>query len=267
MLKNRIDKAQDAYRNKDIKASKKAHTEEAISYHMEKHTKEKGKYLGDIVYGALDGIVTMFAIVSGVEGARLSTSVILILGFAKLFADAVSMAFGNFLSTKSEMDYIKKEREREEWEIDNVPEGEIAEIREIYRRRGFKGKDLEKAVKIVTSDKKVWTDTMMLHELGLVESDKTPVKSSMATFVAFILAGFIPLLTFVLGLFIPFFAANTFLISIILTGCVLFFVGALRSIVTGVNWLRSGLEMLIVGGLAAAVAYFIGFLLRGLSPG
>ena len=259
----RIEKAQNAYSKKDIEASKKAHTEKAIVEHLEKHTKEKGKYLKDVVFGASDGIVTTFAIVSGVEGAHLPSSVILLLGFAKVFADAISMAVGNYLSTKSEVEYIKKEREREEWEIEHLPEGEVEEIRQIYKKKGFKGKDLEKAVKIITSDKKIWTDTMMLHELGLVESDKTPVTSSIATFFSFIIVGVVPLIAFVLALFIPGLAANSFLLSIILTGITLFIIGALRSSVTGVKWLRSGLEMLVVGGLAAGVAYAIGFFLRG----
>ena len=262
--KTRIEKAQSAYSKKDIEASKEAHTKEAIVEHMEQHTKEKGKYLKDVVFGASDGIVTTFAIVSGVEGAHLPSSVILLLGFAKVFADAISMAVGNYISTKSEVEYIKKEREREEWEIEHVPEGEVEEIRQIYKKKGFQGKDLERAVKVVTSDKKVWTDTMMLHELGLVESDKTPVTSSIATFVAFIIAGIVPLIAFVLALFIPGLAANSFLLSIVLTGATLFIIGALRSSVTGISKLRSGLEMLLISGLAASVAYLIGYLLRGL---
>lgn len=265
MLKrNRIERAQSAYNKKDVESSKLAHTREAIQRAEEKHTKERGKYLGDFVYGALDGIVTTFAIVSGVQGARLSSSIVLILGFANLFADGVSMAVGNYLSKKSELDYIKREREREQWEVENVPEGEVEEIRQIYKKKGFKGKDLERAVKVITSNKEVWVDTMMFEELGLPDEDKTPVMSGAATFIAFVVAGFIPLLAFVLAIISPSLIANSFLISIILTGLTLFIVGALRSWVTGVNWIRSGFEMLLVGGIAASIAYYIGFLLRGL---
>ncbi len=265
MLKqNRIEKAQVAYSQKDIKESRKAHTKSAIKKHMEKHTKEKGKYLKDVVFGASDGIVTTFAIVSGVEGAHLPNSVILLLGFAKVFADAISMAVGNYLSTKSEIEYIERERERELWEIEHVPEGEIEEIRQIYKKKGFKGKDLEKIVKTITSDKKIWLDTMMMQELGLTEADKTPFTSSIATFIAFIIAGVIPLIAFVLALFIPELAANSFLLSIILTAVTLFIIGSLRSTVTGINKLRSGLEMLLISGLAATVAYAIGYLLSNL---
>jgi VIT1/CCC1 family predicted Fe2+/Mn2+ transporter len=72
----------------------------------------------DFVYGAIDGSVTTFAVVAGVVGAALSPSIILILGFANLFADGFSMAIGNYLGTKSQKEYIEKERKREEWEIE-----------------------------------------------------------------------------------------------------------------------------------------------------
>ncbi len=264
MPKSRIEKAQEAFKKQDINASKKAHTKEEISKHEEKH-KEGGRFLGDYVFGASDGIVTTFAIVSGVEGAHLSHSIVLILGSAKLLADAISMAVGNYLSTKSEVEYIQRERERERWEIENVPEGEVEEIREIYKKKGFKGKDLEKVVEVITSDKDVWLDTMMMQELGLTDADKTPIRSALATFFAFIFAGIIPLIAFILALFTPISnVINVFVLSIIMTGLTLFIVGALRSVTTGINWTKSGLEMLIVGGLAAGVAYGVGYFLQSL---
>jgi VIT1/CCC1 family predicted Fe2+/Mn2+ transporter len=179
-----------------------------------------------------------------------------------VFADAISMAIGNYLSTKSEVEYINKEREREEWEIEHIPEGEINEIREIYRKKGFKGKDLERVVEVITSDKKVWVDTMMMQELGLTEADKTPVKSGIATFIAFIISGCIPLIAFVLALFIPGLLNYSFLLSIILTASSLFVVGSMRSTITGTKWLISGIEMLLIGGLAAIVAYGVGYFLQ-----
>ena len=257
----RIKNAQDAYDKKDIESTKKAHTKNAIE-HSEKH--RTGKYLGDFVYGALDGIVTTFAVVSGVQGAQLSSSIILILGFANLIGDGVSMGVGNYLGTKSELDYIKKERKREEWEIENYPEGEKMEIRHIFHKKGFRGKDLDRVTEIVISDKKTWVDMMMTEELGLMEEEKTPVLSGIATFAAFLIAGFIPLLIFVLKLFIPSITINTFQTSIFLTGLALFVVGAMRSLVTKISWIRSGLEMLFIGGLTAVVAYGVGYFLRGL---
>jgi VIT1/CCC1 family predicted Fe2+/Mn2+ transporter len=264
MATPRLKKARSAYDKKDIEAIKDAHSVKAIRFAKEEHTKEKGKYLGDLVYGALDGMVTTFAVVSGVEGAKLSSTIVLILGFANLFGDGVSMALGNYLSTKSEQDYVKKERERESWEVDNVPDGEREEIRMIFRKKGFEGKDLDRAVKIITSDKKRWVDTMMHDELGLDNEEKNPLKGSLATFFAFVIAGLIPILSFIIVSLIPGLAINTFFIAAILTAAALFIVGAMRSFVTGINWLRSGIEMLVVGSIAAGAAYLVGFLLKGL---
>ena len=89
----------------------------------------------DFVYGGTDGAITTFAIVSGAFGASLSISVILILGFANLLADGFSMSIGNYLSRRTNKEYIEKERRKEEWSIDNLTKEEKEEIREIYKNK------------------------------------------------------------------------------------------------------------------------------------
>ena len=101
MLTRSLDKAKEAYKNRDIEASKKAHMQET-KYADEQHTQTQGKYIKSVIYGGLDGIITTFAVVAGVAGAALSPAVVLILGFANLIADGLSMAIGDFLSTKAE---------------------------------------------------------------------------------------------------------------------------------------------------------------------
>lgn len=113
------------------------------------------------VYGAIDGAVTTFAIMTGVIGASLSPSIIVILGFANLLADGFSMAIGNYLAIKTQNEFIQRERKREEWEIDNRIDEEKQEIRDIYSKKGFKEDLLEEIVRIITSRRKVWIDTMM----------------------------------------------------------------------------------------------------------
>jgi VIT1/CCC1 family predicted Fe2+/Mn2+ transporter len=212
-----------------------------------------GAYIRDTVYGANDGIVTTFAVVAGVAGAGLSSQIVLILGFANLLADGLAMAIGNYLGTKSELEYIKKERAMEEWEVDHVPDLERNEIVEIYRKKGFKGKDLERAVAVITSNKKIWVDTMMTEELKLIaDSVNSPVKNGLATFLAFSIAGMFPLLPYLFGL------SESFNISIVFTALALFVVGSLRTLITKRPWLVAGLEMLLVGAIAALVAYFTG---------
>ncbi len=264
-LSRRILKAIAAYKNKDLEASRQAHSSDGIKASFEEHKTGAGAYLEVAVYGALDGIVTTFAVVAGVEGARLSSGIVLILGFANLIGDGLSMGVGSYLSTKSRREYEKSERMREAWEVENYPEGEIEEIRQIYRKKGFKGPDLEKAVEIITSDKNLWVETMMVEELGIIEEDGHPFYNGLSTFISFLLAGFIPLLFFVVALAVPGLSQYTFGMSVALTAITLFAVGSLRVLVTQTNWLKSGFEMLVVGGAAASGAYFIGYALRGLA--
>lgn len=218
------------------------------------HRHSTGKYIGDFIYGANDGIITTFAVVAGAVGASLSPVVIIILGFANIFADGISMGVSNYLSIRSEHDYAKAQREKEEWEIEHLREIEIDEIREIFERKGFKGADLKKAIEVITSDKKVWVDTMMKDELRILEDEgENPIKHGLATFAAFSTVGIVPLLAYVIPGVL-----NTFWVAVFMGMASLFIVGALRSLVTAVSWFRGGLEMLSVGSGAATVAYFVG---------
>ena len=222
------------------------------------------EYLGDMVYGALDGIVTTFAVVAGASGAGLNSGVIVVLGFANLFADGLSMAVGNFLSIKSQQSYYEAERLREEKEVERFPDIEREEVRRLYLEKGFSGKKLEQLVELLTSKKSVWVDTMMSEELGVLPEQKNPVKAGLFTYVAFVLAGFVPLLIFVVSIFSPISPATLFPLAMALTFATIFLVGSLRSLVIAKNWLTAGLEMLLIGGLTAVVSYGIGSVLGSL---
>ena len=163
-------------------------------------------HIGDLVFGANDGIITTFAVVSGVQGASLSPRVAIILGIANLVADGIAMGAGNYLGMRSEQDYQISMN------------GVVREGR--------------------------------LHAVG----------HGAAIFAAFVLAGSVPLLPF---LFLS--ADHTFLTSCIATGVALFVVGSLRTLVTRARWFVSGLEMLLVGSVAAVAAYVVGHFLRQLS--
>jgi VIT1/CCC1 family predicted Fe2+/Mn2+ transporter len=218
----------------------------------------------DFVYGATDGAVTTFAVVAGVIGASLSPSIVLILGFANLFADGFSMSIGNYLSEKTHREYIQNQRKKEEWEIDNLAAQEEEEIRDIYKEKGFKEEILEEIVRVITSKKKVWIDTMMKEELGLIEDKKSPRDSAITTFVSFNLIGMIPLIPFVLlhvsgvsRFWSPF---DAFVYSIAFTAIAFFLIGAIRGTVVKRSWIRTGFNTLTIGGIAASVAYLVGYL-------
>lgn len=261
-VNDRLGIARSAFGSRDVTATKEAHRVEDIKASMESH-QTGGSYVGDFVYGAMDGAVTTFAIVSGVAGAGLAPGVVIILGFANLLGDGFSMAVGNYLSTKSQNEFIAQERKREEWEVDHYPKGEVAEVVEIYRKKGFTGRNLDAAVRTVTADRKVWVDTMMLEELGLLEAKNSPLRKGITTFVAFVVVGFIPLAPYALSYVVEPVKAFAYELSLALTFATFFLVGSAKIYVTGKNWFKSGLETLVIGGIAAGLAYAVGYFLRG----
>lgn len=253
-----LSKARDAFKKLDPELSKQAHT----VFAREQHQQEKGKFLKSIVYGGLDGIVTTFAVVAGVRGAALSIGIVMILGLANLLADGLSMGIGDYLSSKSEIEYQKKEREREAWEVANYPEGEKFELMELYQSKGLSENDAKQVVNIISKDPKTWVEIMMVEELGIIEKTESPIGNAIATFISFVAFGAIPLLTYVLALFIDPLANNPvllFIISCISTAITLFVLGALKTNLTDKNLWISGLETLMVGTVAAGAAYLIGF--------
>jgi len=258
--KSRPKRASEAFRKGDLETHRKLHSPDEIGKEPW-HKTEQGKYIGQAVYGASDGIVTTFAAISGVAGANLNPKIAIIVGLANLFADGISMAIGDYLSEKSEREYILAEKEREMWEVEHMPEAEKLEVMEIYKKKGLSGEKLNNLVDAITSDKEIWVQTMLHEELGLFEDDTNPLKSAIVTFLSFAIAGFMPLIAYVFASQWAFLLQNQFLISCIITGITLFFVGALRQIVTGVKWYM-GFEMLFVGGLSATVAYLIGWMLE-----
>ncbi len=210
--------------------------------------------LRDIVYGGIDGSVTTFAIVAGVAGAGLSSFVIVALGLANVLADGFSMAVGNYSGTKAELDNIKRIRAIEKRHIALYPDGERDEVREILAQKGLSGQVLEDATEAITADRENWINLMIEGEYGLGSVDPHPVKAAMATFLAFLVAGMVPLLPFLLAL------DSAFTVSVCMTMGVFFAIGALKSRWSLTPWWRSGLETFAIGGAAALIAYFVGSL-------
>ena len=263
MLSRRLDKAMQAYQERDAEASRKAHmggqTEEG-----EPHL-QGGERIKSLIYGGLDGIITTFAVVAGVAGAELAAGIVLIMGFANLIADGISMAIGDYLSTQAENEVATAERARESWEVDTYPDGEKLEMVELYQAKGIPREEAQTMVDILSRHKEAWVDVMMVEELGIIEADESPLKNALVTFASFGSFGFIPLVAYVLARFVPLLEQHTFLVACVLTGATLFVLGAQKVRITKQSWLRSGLEMLIIGGVAAAAAYGIGALLQGLA--
>jgi VIT1/CCC1 family predicted Fe2+/Mn2+ transporter len=214
--------------------------------------------LRDWVYGGIDGTVTTFAIMAGVVGANLSAGVVIILGIANLLADGLSMAAANYTGTKAEHDEYEQLRRMEERHVDLAPEGEREEVRQIFEAKGFKGKALETAVEVITARRERWIDTMMAMEHGMPAVIRSPMKAALMTFIAFVLCGSVPIIPYALMLHEPIWHAT------IMTGLTFFAIGSLRSCWSPTPWWRAGLETFAIGMAAAAVAYMVGALLKGL---
>ena len=218
-------------------------------------------YLGEFVYGGIDGSVTTFAVVAGSTGAELSSAVVLILGFANLLADGFAMSVGAYLSTKSEQQNFEKHRQIEYWEVENLPEVETEEIREIYRQKGFEGELLEKVVQVITADKDRWVDVMMKEELEMLKEQKSPFAIGGVTYLSFVLIGLIPLVIYVWDYLFDY-TGNLFWTACLLTSLAFIFIGFLKSYVTQTGRIKGILETLLLGAIAAAVAYFVGDILE-----
>jgi len=215
-------------------------------------------YLRDWIYGGIDGSVTTLAVVTGVAGAQLSKWIILALGFANLFADGFSMAASNYLGTRAEQDDWRRLEQIENRHIDLAPEGEREEVRQIFERKGFAGNDLQRIVELVTADRERWVRTMLTDEYGLPHEVRSPWIAAISTFTAFLICGLVPLLPYL------FWTEHALALSATLTGIVFATIGSIKSRWSTTSWWHSGLTTLLVGAIAASLAYAAGVIAKRL---
>lgn len=234
---------------------------------MAEHPDADGHYpwMVDFVYGGIDGAVTTFAVVAGVQGASLSVPTILILGFANLFADGFSMAAGKYSADKAEIEQYEKIRQVEYRHLKEKTEHERQEVVEILGKYGFKGEDLKTATRVITSSPDAWVDLMMRHEFNMTLENVKPIRGALSTFIAFLTIGFIPLIGYTFKGFLPMNQDQIFLATCVMTFMALFIVGTVKSRFIMKHWLWAGLETAFIGSLAATVAYFVGFFLKGIA--
>ncbi len=241
---------------------------------LEKHLAQEhnqsplAEYLKEIVYGGNDGIVTTFAVVAGFTGAQSSNSdlmqmsflTVLLFGLANLFADGLSMGLGNYLSVRAEQDVFTAAETKERHEITNNPESEAEETIDILVHKGFSQQDAEKLTEIYKSNPDYWVDWMMHHELEMPNpASINPLYTGLATFLAFIFFGAIPLIPYLL---FPTDAHTTFTASCIATFSALVLLGLVKWKVINQKLVRSVTESVLIGGTSAVVAYIVGIFFR-----
>jgi VIT1/CCC1 family predicted Fe2+/Mn2+ transporter len=213
-----------------------------------------GSYLKDVILGGQDGLVNVLGIVLAIATATRNSLVVIIAGLAATFAESISMGAVAYTSSKAARDFYQSELEIEKQEIRKLPDIEKQEIRDIYKKKGFHGKILETIVEKITSNKKIWLETMMREELGIsLMGFEHPVKNGVIVLTASFIGSIIPLTPFFL-LSVP----TAILVSLILSLAALFTLGSVKAKLTVGSWLRSGLEVAIIGILAALSGYLVG---------
>ena len=256
----RIDTARKGFINKNLSLSKKAHSKEEIErtlIHGEKHISSFN--LPEIILGGQDGLVNVLGVILGIAAATSDSRIVIVAGLAATFAESISMAAVAYTSKVAEADYYQSEYEREKWEIEKFPQGEKEEIRALYKGYGFSGTILEEIVDRITSNKDLWLKVMMEQELKLEPVQRKDIlPAALIVGVSALVGSFLPLT--------PFFFSDiktSIGISLIISSLTLFAVGYYKAQKTlGRKFVRSGLEMMVIGMLSAFVGYLVGSLLK-----
>ena len=227
-------------------------------FHNEDWHTPEGRLIREFVFGINDGLVTTVGFIAGVTGALINLKIVLMSGSAEIIAGTVSMFFGAYLAAKSQNEFYQKEINREMNEIKENPDHEIEEIYEIYQDKGFTKAEIDPIVKKLMSDKKILLDFMVQDELGISRDYyENPLKIASYTGLSFLAGGIPPLL--------PFFFVKQSLtavaFSIILSILVLVFTGLAKAKVTKTGRFKSALEMVLIGGAAAAAGFICGRLI------
>jgi VIT1/CCC1 family predicted Fe2+/Mn2+ transporter/rubrerythrin len=219
----------------------------------------------NVIYGVNDGLTATLGVLAGVGGASVDPRVVLIGGLSAMVASGVSMAGGAYLASKSQREVFEGQLAREAAEIEAMPDLERAELVKIYRSKGLTPEEALTIVGRITADKKVWLETQAREELGLdVSQFENPVREGLVAGVSTLVGGAIPVLGYLVGRLVlgaaPGFGALA--IAFVLSAAFLFLIGSARSFFTGKGGVRSGLEMLAVGTVVAAITYAVGVLFR-----
>ncbi|GAA0655991.1 VIT1/CCC1 transporter family protein [Kitasatospora atroaurantiaca] len=221
------------------------------------HRDVNGGWLRPAVFGAMDGLVSNFALMAGVVGGAVSSSTVILTGLAGLAAGACSMAAGEYTSVASQRELVEAEIEAERLELHRNPHGELAELAQLYVSRGVDPKLAREVARQLSADPDQTLEIHAREELGIDPHDlPSPLVAAASSFACFALGALLPLLPYLLG-------ATSLLPALVLSLLGLFLCGAVVSRVTARAWWFSGLRQLVLGGAAAGVTYLLGMLIGG----
>ena len=220
----------------------------------------KSERIADAILGIADGLTVPFALAAGISGAVDSMHIIITAGFAEIAAGAISMGLGGYLSNRTYEEHYDTERKRELYEIDHLVEREREETREIFSEYGLDGEVLEQVVANLEKDKEKWADFMMRFELNLEKpKPKRALSAALTIGSAYVIGGIIPLAPYLLLDVVK----DALITSCITTLSALGIFGWLKGRLIGLNATKSAIQMMVVGGIAAAVAYGVAWMIAG----
>jgi predicted membrane protein (TIGR00267 family) len=224
---------------------------------MKEHHKNRDGLLSrirDLVFGLEDSLVSTLGVVIGMAAGTDDRAVVILSGLVLVAVEAISMAAGSFLSSKSHRQMLERAIREEEQEIEEEPEKEIEELRGMYRVRGFSPEEVEILVKRITSDKKLWLEEMISKELhiGLGELE-TPKENAFVMLLSYLAGGMVSVVPY---FFLSLQAAS--ITAVVLTLIALFGLGFAKGKLTSTNPARSGAEMLLIAGTATFLGFVIG---------
>ncbi|MFT4311641.1 MAG: VIT1/CCC1 transporter family protein [Candidatus Woesearchaeota archaeon] len=223
-----------------------------------KQRPDEGGFIQDVIHGGLTGTITTFAVVSGITGASLGANIILIIGSANLLAHGFTIAISNYLGIEAKNKYTNKERKQVTKDILSHLNASEEELEKFYRKHHYTKDEANKLVHTLVKHKQTFADTIMDEELHIENHQESPLKTSLVTFFSFLFFGFVPLFSYVLDLFSAMFIANPFVVATSLTGATIFGLGTFKAALTDKHWFASGLQILILGGAAALIAFYVG---------
>ncbi|MEW6324989.1 MAG: VIT1/CCC1 transporter family protein [Nitrospirota bacterium] len=224
-------------------------------YHGEEWHTPRGRMVREVVFGFNDGLVTGIGFVVGVTSSAVEAPLVLLTGLAAAAAASLSMAIGAYLSTKSQNEFFSREIQRERREIDELPGKERQEMEEIFSEMGFEPQEREILIRRITANKELWVRFMMREELGIFDEDfDNPVKAGAVMGAAFVLGSIPPLVPYMVH--DDAVTAMQWAVAIALVAA--FAAGAVKTMVAKTVWWKSGLEMMLLSALAAAIGFVVG---------
>jgi VIT1/CCC1 family predicted Fe2+/Mn2+ transporter len=224
-------------------------------WHGEDWHTSKGRIIRDIVYAIDGGLVTTISFIAGISVSLVARNKIVVAALIQVMAGTVAIFFGAYVSTKAQKHFFENQIERERREIEEDPQKETAEIREIFNDMGFNKEEQELAVKRITVNKDIWLKFMVQEEIGISpESIDNPFEIGFISAVAFFV-GTLPTIA-------PFFIFSTIAQALRAAAfsvlAFLFIVGIFKSKITKVHWFVSGIETLIIGAISCGCGFFLG---------